>query len=101
MNFTSLFRGPLGWFLCWVQGPRLHFGGFIGGGDKKQTTVNTSYQDAFNSSVSNIQSSGDAGNVSFSLGGGSGSGGLLDGVLPVVFAGLLLFGGLWLVTRRN
>lgn len=69
-------------------------------GDKTQVT--TSYQDAFNSSTSEINSSGDAGNVSLNLGEGAGAGGgMLDGVLPVLVAALFLFGGLYLVTRKN
>ena len=76
-------------------------GGILGSGDKIQTTINTSYQDAFNTSNTNIRSVSDVGNVSFPPDVGGGSSSSIASVAPLVVLVLAGLGGLWLVTRRN
>ena len=93
---------------CWLFGllafqPGLGFGNLIGG-DKKQetTTITTSYQDAFNTSTSDIRSNSDLGNVSIApMMGGAGSASSIASIAPLVVLVLAGLGGLWLVTRRS
>ena len=94
---------------CWLFGvlafrPGLGFGGVIGGGDKKQTTttITTSYQDAFNTSTSDIRSNSDLGNVTFATPGmGSSSTTSIASIAPLIVLVLAGLGGLWLVTRKS
>jgi hypothetical protein len=94
---------------CWLFGllafrPGLGFGGIIGGGDKKQTTttITTSYQDAFNTSTSDIRSNSDLGNVTFGYPGmGQSGASSISSIAPLVVLVLAGLGGLWLVTRKS
>ena len=93
---------------CWLFGvlafrPGLGFGGIIGGGDKKQetTTITTSYQDAFNTSTSDIRSFSDLGNVSLAPDLGGGSSTSLASIAPLIVLLLAGIAGLWLVTRKS
>ena len=96
---------------CWLFGllafqPGLGFGNIFGG-DKEQTTntITTSYQDAFNTSTSDIRSNSDLGNVSIApmMGGASGSSSIasIASIAPLIVLVLAGLGGLWLVTRRS
>ena len=79
--------------------PRL--GGILGSGDKIQTTISTSYQDAFNTSNTDIRSLSDVGNVTIGPPGAGGSSFDLGAVAPLIVLVLAGLGGLWLITRRS
>ena len=92
----------LRWFLGVIEGPRLSLLNFFGDDSQKTTNTNTSYQDSFNKTDSWVRSMADSGNVSLSLGGGSGGvSDVLGQIAPLLFAVFALLGGLYLVTRSK
>lgn len=74
--------------------------GVLSGGDKKQntTTVTTNVADSYNSATSINSSIDNTGNVSLAFGedmGGSAQ--TQSTIIIVAFAGVLIFGALWLL----
>ena len=90
------------WWLFGVLAFRPQLGGILGSGDKIQTTntITNSWQDAFNTSTTDIRSNSDMGNVSISPFMGQ-DGSSLASIAPLIVLILAGLGGLWLITRRS